>query len=352
MATVRDIATNVGVSASTVSRSLSGSPQISEDVRARVLKEARRIGYGRVKNSSQSAAATTLGVAFLNQFAWPHFTGYDSLIWAGIMRGAQDAQSDVTFVDLKQRARGESYRAFLRSRGVHGLILRVDSETRGVANDVAADGVDVVVIADRYEEANVGFAYFRSGDATRQAVEHLIGMGHRRIGFCRNLVLDHDHRERLAGYEAALKNADIEIDEQLHISRPADVSGGAAALNAFLSSAKPPTAVFYTDPMMAVGGLRRALELGVRVPDEISIVGVDDGDDSRQLTYPIFTAVRQNASELGAQAARWLVQRCEGEREADEVLRLVLDAYLEVNQSTAPPPDTPVRVMPNGRRWD
>lgn len=350
MATVRDIASNIGVSASTVSRSLSGSPQISEEVRMRVLKEARRLGYGRTKARPQAAAAQTLGIAFLNRHAWPHFTGYDSAIWAGIMRGAQDGQSDVTFVDLSQRNEGESYQSFFARRGVHGLILRVDSESHDTALDIVADGLDVVVVADHYDQPEINYVYYQSGEATRQAVEHLIELGHTRIGFCRNSVMDHDHRERFEGYLAALKTAGIDYDEQLHVERPADVSGGAAALTRFLSAANPPTAVFFTDPMMTVGALRRALEFGVRVPEELSIVGVDDGDNSRELTYPTYTAVRQTASELGYEAARWLARRTALGKNAPESLRRVLDAFLEVNQSTGPPPPKPVRVTPSGQR--
>ena len=101
---------------------------------------------------------------------------------------------------------------------------------------------------------------------------------------------------------------------------------------------------------MTVGGLRRAAELGVRVPDELSIVGVDDGDDTRQMTYPIYTAVCQRSSDLGVQAARWLARSCGGDQRGEEPFRLVLEAYLEVNQSTAPPPTQPVRVTSRGQR--
>lgn len=349
MTTVREIATNIGVSPSTVSRALSGSSRISEQVRDRVLREARRLGYGRGRPAPR-VGAVTLGVAFLNKYAWPQFAGYDSLILAGMVRGAREARADVTFVDLQQRLHGESYRSFLAGRGVHGLLLRVDDETHQVAIDIAKDGVDVAVIADRYDEAAVNFACCCSRSAAQDAVQHLIGLGHRRIGFCRNNVMDRDHRDRFDGYRAALEAAGIAFDEQLHISRPADVAGGAAALNAFLSSAAPPTAVFFTDPLMTVGGLRRAVELGVRVPDELSIIGVDDGDDTRQMTYPFYTAVCQRSPELGVQAARWLARACGGDHQGDGPFQLVLEAYLEVNQSTAPPPDRPVRVTSQGQR--
>jgi DNA-binding LacI/PurR family transcriptional regulator len=349
MTTVREIASKVGVSPSTVSRALRGSSRISEEVRGRILREARRLGYDRGR-STVHPATVTLGVAFLNKYAWPQFIGYDSLILAGVMRGAREARANVMYIDLQQRIHGESYRSFLASRGIHGLLLRVDDETHRIASDIAAEGIDVAVIADRYDESNVNFACCCSRNAAQDIVQHLIGLGHRRIGFCRNNVLDRDHRDRLDGYRAALEQAEIEYDEQLHISRPADVAGGAAALNAFLSHAAPPTAIFFTDPLMTVGGLRRAAELGVRVPDELSIVGVDDGDDTRQMTYPIYTAVCQRSSDLGVQAARWLARSCGGDQRGEEPFRLVLEAYLEVNQSTAPPPPQPVRVTSRGQR--
>ncbi len=349
MTTVREIATNIGVAPSTVSRALSGSSRISEQVRDRVLREARRLGYGRGR-SAPRVGFVTLGIAFLNKYAWPQFTGYDSLILAGMVRGAREARADVTFVDLQQRLHGESYRSFLAGRGVHGLILRVDDETHEVAIEIAKDGVNVAVIADRYDEPDVNFACCCSRNAAQDVVQHLIGLGHRRIGFCRNNVMDRDHRDRFDGYRAALEGAGIELDDQLHISRPADVAGGAAALNAFLSNAAPPTAIFFTDPLMTVGGLRRAVELGVRVPNEVSIVGVDDGDDTRQMTYPIYTAVCQRSADLGVQAARWLARTCGGDQSSEGPFRLVLEAYLEVNQSTAPPPAHPVRVTSHGQR--
>ena len=349
MTTVREIATNIGVSASTVSRALSGSSRISEQVRDRVLREARRLGYGRGRPAAR-VGSVTLGVAFLNKYAWPQFAGYDSLILAGMVRGAREARADVTFVDLQQRLHGESYRSFLTGRGVHGLLLRVDDETHQVAVDIANDGVDVAVIADRYDDPAVNFACCCSLSAAQDAVQHLIGLGHRRIGFCRNNVMDRDHRDRFEGYRAALEASGIEFDEQLHISRPADVAGGAAALNAFLSSAAPPTAVFFTDPLMTVGGLLRAGEFGVRVPDELSIIGVDDGDDTRQMTHPIYTAVCQRSPEFGVQAARWLARAFGGDHQGDGPFQLLLEAYLEVNQSTAPPPGRAVRVTSQGQR--
>ena len=350
MATVREIAVNLGVSPSSVSRSLGGSPHISEDLKIRVLKEARRLGYGRTKPRPQSTVAQTIGISFLNRHAWPTFAGYDALIWAGISRAAIKRRVDTTLVDLSLIDPGESYQAFLSRRGVHSLLLRVDEETHGIAANIAADGVEVVVLADRYDDPGVHYACFQSGDATRQAIEHLINVGHRRVGFCRNTVMDEDHRDRLNGYEAALRQHAIEIDPMLHLAGEASVPGGEAVLKRFLSMPDPPTAIFFADPMMTVGALRQALELGVRVPDELSIVGVDDGDGTRKFTYPAYTAVCQDAAELGFRATTWLAKAGPDEDRKPESLRLTLDAFFEVNRSTAPPPSAPTRIWPNGQR--
>jgi len=351
MVTVRQIASSLGVSAATVSRSLNGSPQISEEVKARVLREARRVGYGRNRSRTKNPLTHTLGIAFLNEDAWPQYGGYDTLIWTGFCNGAQSRRSGVTLVDLNQRGQSESYRALLTRLGVHGLVLRVDDNSHATANEIAADGVDLVVVADRYDEPEVNYVYCESKDSSREAVEHLIQLGHKRIGFCCNNIMDRDHIDRYEGYREALKRAGLETEPSLQLKGPANVEGGVTAVNRFLSLTDPPTALFFADPDMSIGALRRAQEMSVRVPDELSIVGFDD-EMSRRMTYPIYTSVCQNATELGYQAARWLARPLNDNPSQRDALRLALHAFVEVNHSTAPPPPTPVRVSPNGIRVD
>ena len=349
MTTVREIASNLGVSPATVSRSLNGSAQISEPVKVKVLREARRLGYGRNKLRNRPVTALTLGLAFLNEDSWPQYGGYDSEIWTGFSRGAVSRQSGVTLVDFSHREQGESYRSFLARYGVTGLVLRVDDTTRSKAIDIANDGVEVVVIADKFDEPNVNYVYCESMDGSREAVEHLIHLGHQRIGFCCNTIMDRDHTDRQNGYLLALKKAGIEPDPELHLKGPASIDGGVAALNRFISLSKPPTALFFADPEMTIGALRRAQELNIRVPDEVSVVGFDD-EMFRRMTYPIYTSVCQTAAELGFQAARWLARPMSEDDSPAERLNLALHAFVEVNHSTAPPPPQPVRVMPSGQR--
>lgn len=346
---VRGIAETLGVSPATVSRSLNNSPDVSKALRERVLAEARRCGYALPRRGVRTGR---IGIIFFNETTGPKFDGYDAIIWGGVTRAAMALKYDVCTVDPLDRHSGESFNAFAVRKGVEGLVIRVDQETRNLCSEIAAEGLPHVVISDRFEDKQVSYAYCNSFDASRAAVEHLLNLGHRRIAACRHTVPDTDHRDRINAYELAMKGAGVELDPDLVISINTDISGGAAALNRLMSLPQPPTAIFFADPALVIGALRRALEIGVKVPDELSIIGVDD-ECVRKMTYPIFTAVCQNAPELAHQATRWLCRRLSErwDRNNDSpVLRMEVEAYLEINETTAPPPPEPIRTTPMGQR--
>ena len=100
--------------------------------------------------------------------------------------------------------------------------------------------------------------------------------------------------------------------------------------------ASPPTAIYFADPLLAVGAVNKAHKLGIRIPDEMSIIGFDD-TDVRYSVYPTLTAVCQDASALGFEAALWLTRRVSGSVNHD-TLQKTLPTFFEVNQSTGPAP--------------
>ncbi|WP_391560990.1 substrate-binding domain-containing protein [Mucisphaera calidilacus] len=253
---------------------------------------------------------------------------------------------------MRQRREGESHTGMLSRLHLDGLLIRDDHQTRQLVEEIAAAGIPSVVIADRFEREDVNFVCCNSFTPTLQAIEHLLHMGHRRIAICHNVLSDTDHRDRIAAYDRAMADAGLETDPALRFAIRADVEGGGAALCRFLSLPDPPTAIFFTDPPATVGALRRAMELDVRVPEDLSIVGVDD-EDLRKMTHPVYTAVCQNANELGYQAARWLCRSLSDTAspgENTERIALQIEAILEINKTTGAPPATPVRVSPTGVR--
>lgn len=367
MPTVRDIARSLGVSPATVSRSLNQPTVVSKDVRDQVLAEARRIGYRTPtrKKPHREASDTAgvrpgmLGLLFFNASSGLPFSGYDAIIWGGVARAAISLKFGVTVVDPLSRRTGETYGDFAERLGVDGFVVRVDEATRRRGLDIALQGVPHVVVADRYDQDDPGvsYAFCNSYDASRSAIEHLISLGHTRIGVGHNTVLDTDHLDRLRAYRDTLEAQGLDADPRLVIPAAADMRGGASVFNQLLSLPEPPTAIFFTDPAMTVSALRRSLEVGIRVPDELSIVGVDD-EHLRETTFPVYTAVCQEAEQLGFQAARWLCRQIGSpssvhRREAvriDTPLHHQQDAVLEVNQTTAPRPAHPARIAPSGQR--
>lgn len=349
MASVRAIADALGVSPATVSRSLNNSPEVRESLRRRVLAEARRLGYELPRKRARTG---TIGIIFFNETSGPKFSGYDGVVWGGVARAAFSQKYDVCLIDPLDRRADESFNAFVLRKGVEGLVLRVDEETRHFCEAIAAEEIPHVVIADRFENEQVNYVCCNSFEPSRSAVEHLLHLGHRRIAVCHNTVLDTDHCDRIDAYKAVLKEAGIEVDGDLIISTNAEVGGGVAAFNRLMSLPEPPTAIFFTDPALTVGALRRALEVGINVPDELTVVGVDD-ERLRKMTHPVYTAVCQNAAELGHQAGRWLCRQLSRRSDSNDPaasLRLEIEGFLEINQTTAPPPASPVRVTPTGQR--
>lgn len=350
MATVRDIAQSIGVSPATVSRSLNNPNVVRKNIRDQVVAEARRMGYESKRKRTRHGM---IGMLFYNAAAGLPFSGYDAVIWSGVTRAAISHNHGISVFDPHSRHHEESFSSFAERLGVDGFIIRVDEETRHICQEIADDSVPHVVVADRFDQKNVSYASCNSYDASYAAVKHLVNLGHQRIGICHNFVLDTDHNDRLRAYRNVLKDTGLQSSDDLVIPVAGDMRGGASAFNQLMSLPDPPTAIFFTDPQLTVSALRRSLEVGIRVPEELSIIGIDD-EHLREMTFPVYTAVCQEAEQLGYQASRWLCQTLgdsDQRGKFKESLRLEVEAVLEVNQTTAPPPESPARLTPGGKRF-
>jgi DNA-binding LacI/PurR family transcriptional regulator len=180
----------------------------------------------------------------------------------------------------------------------------------------------------------VSFVHADSRPATASAIEHLIGLGHRRIAIAINGVPDSDHADRFAGYRDALRMAGINFDDRLVFQAWASPEGGAQVVRQLIAVANPPTAVYLTDPMAAAGAMLEARRIGMRVPGDLSIIGFDDGR-MRFMTSPNMTAVCQDATTIGRAALDVLLELIAGSRSSST--RRVLPTWFEVHESTAAP---------------
>jgi DNA-binding LacI/PurR family transcriptional regulator len=338
---VRQLAESLNVSVATVSRALNNHPEVSDDTRHRVVEAARQAGYVQTVGKRPTSF---LGLIFPDEQP-SEFGGFEALILSGILRAARANQYDLSIVDpTREKHAAESYTQFFQRKGIAGVLLR-GAEGSKAATELAAEGFPSVMIAGRSRDPRVSFVDGDSRLTSRQAVQHLIELGHRRIALGTHVVDDDDHQDRREGYLDAIQAAGIPVDHRLIVRTPVDQRGGVLMLERLLSLEDPPTAIYFTNPLPTVGALIRCAQLSIRVPEELSIIGFDDGD-VRFRTYPTFSAVTQDAQAIAVDATRWLLGRIAGN--AVPVYRELRGTQFCVEESTAFAPSTPVRLSPNG----
>lgn len=331
MASVRNIANRAGVSIATVSRALHNEPGISADTRRRVLAVANSSGYFR---AAPPRGAALVGFVYIGEQTLSH--PFDAAVLDGLSKSLQpDGYSLVILNPQRGRQTDIEFAQLISGMGVQGVVLRTMSESRDVCAAMAELNFPHVVISERFEHGQqISYVDCDSQAASMQATEYLISLGHRRIAFATHNVPDHDHLDRYSGYAEALAKHGLALDEDLMFRHPADVAGGATVLKMAMSMQHRPTAIYFADWLLAIGGLKAAHAMGVRVPQDLSIIGVDD-TDLRHTVHPTLTAVCQNAFDVGAKAGRVLRQILAGQ--ACAPLQVMLPGYFEINESTGAP---------------
>ena len=332
MPSVRAIAKQLNLSPATVSRVLNNHPDVEDATRERVLARISEVGY--VPRFGRRLT-NVIALAYPDEPVRNEYGSFEPALLSGIMRGLGEHHFDLKLVSIRRdKSPDETYAQFFMRKGIRGVVLRCFRHNRAMITSIAAERFPCIVIAERFEEPEVNFIRADSYPSSRRAVEHLISLGHRRIGLAMHNIADSDHADRRRGYSDALAQAGLEFDQSLVMELPSGFSAGEQVLDAMLGLPEPVTAIFATNPMTTLGIMRRAQERGIMVPRDLSLVGVDDSD-VRLHVWPRLTAVTQDASALGLEAAHWLTTAiAQGDREAS--CRRTISTTFEVNGTTAP----------------
>jgi len=333
MPSVRAIAAKLNVSASTVSRVLNNYPDVDESTRERVLACINELGYvARIGRRITNVIA----LAYPDEPVRSEYGSFEPALLSGIMRGLEEQHFDLKLLSLRRdKGPKETYTQFFLRKGIRGVIMRCSRFNRALIAEIAEEGFPSVVVAAEFDDPQINFVRGDSYPSSRQAVEHLLGLGHRRIGLVVHNIPDSDHADRRRAYDDALYCKGIKLDPSLVMELPASVQSGEQAVDTLLGLPDPPTAIFATNPMTALGLMRRAQERGIVVPRDLSVVGVDDSD-VRMHVWPRLSAVTQDASAIGLEAALWLTRSITlgGPRQA---CRRTIATSFEVNGTTAAP---------------
>ena len=309
-ATIEDVAVAARVSVATVSRALRGLPNVAASTRERVERVANELNYRADPAASRLATGRSKSLAVVVPFvnSW-----YCAEIMAGVEAVCAEAGYDTLVISL--RTDGTERRTIDGSEALHrrvdGLVM-VDIALSDDEVDAVKDhGLVVVSIGPELHGCrSTGIDDVEVG---RLATHHLVELGHRRIG----MIGDRTDsvfwfvvpRLRQHGYEQACHDAGIAVDPRLIVEGSFTVQGGAEAFEHLMSLDDPPTAVFAIGDAMAFGVMQRARELGLSVPGDVSVIGVDDQPVAEVLGL---TTIHQDVAEHGARAARWLVDELSG----------------------------------------
>ncbi len=302
--TIHDVAARAGVSQPTASLVLSNHPRarVAVATRQRVLDAAAELGYrpNVVARSLTQRRSFALGVIVPD---------VRSPFVADVVAGAERVASDAGYAVLlcDQTARDiTQHLDVLLSRQVDGVLI--DAAGASLLPPQALQGTHVVLV-DEPSERWPGIATDALA-AGQLAAEHLLSLGHREIGFIGPASDVHAFRMRERGFTRALRAAGAACTSDHWRRAPATAAGGREAMRAMLSLRARPTAVFCANDLMAIGAVKQCHTAGLDLPRDISIVGCDDIELARYVT-PELTTIAVPARELGARAARLLLQLIE-----------------------------------------
>ncbi|WFU50803.1 LacI family DNA-binding transcriptional regulator [Sinorhizobium terangae] len=326
---IKDIAERAGVSVATVSRALSDSALVTAETRQRILDLARELNYR--PNVSARSLRTRRSMSVLlvvRDVGNPFYLD----ILKGVEATAREAGYSVLMGNTESDpARETEYFNMLRDGHADGMILM----TGKLPPAGGWSHLPVVVALEMIEGAGLPHVQVDNIGAAREAVEHLISIGHRRIAHISGPLPELMSLHRREGYREAMRNAGLDVPESYEVRGNYLLESGQECCRKLFTLPEPPTALFVANDEMAYGAAYELRRMGHDVPGDVSVVGFDDLYLSKAF-YPPLTTVSQPRAEIGHVAMELLLKILSGaEIDCDEPI--VLPTVLHIRGSTAPP---------------
>lgn len=302
--TIEEVAQRSGFSTATVSRALRGLPNVAPSTREAVLRAAEELRYSIDPYASRLATGRTMTIGIVIPLVDQWFYSKISTIAETVLNA--HGYDVLRYSITGSESRTQLLQQIASGRRVDGLIVvtvPLDEEQEKLLRGASFPVVTVETVADPFPSIacdNVA--------AAMTATRHLINLGHERIAIISGLSEDPmrfpipgDRRE---GYLRVLEENDIEFRPEFDVAGNFSYEGGAEAMTALLSVRQSPTAVFAFSDEMAIGAMKTIRDLGLRVPEDISVIGFDDHDVSH---YVGLTTIHQPVAEYGDLAASFLL---------------------------------------------
>ncbi len=337
--TIKHIAEEAGVSIATVSRAINQEEGLSSATREKILTISRRLHY--YPNLQARALVgrkpEAVGIVIPQSSEFALSNPYYNEILKGV--GAKINESGHYLV--LSFLRKENYARMVHSRLAAGLIVLANRMDDPGVEDARKGQIPMVLIPGDPRKPDIPSVDGDNYEGVRQALEHLIELGHRDIAFLPGPANSKYTLERAAAFRRILKRNALPFREDWLIQYDFTPQGAYAATGRILSLGKSPTALLLMNDFSAVGAVRAAQERGRRVPEDLSVVGFGD-IPLAAMTDPSLTTIREPFQEMGYQAADRLLKMIQGRRVRAK--HLILPVQLVIRNSTAPPPARKKRV--------
>jgi LacI family transcriptional regulator len=332
---MRDVAARAGVSLSAVSLVINGKPGVGAETRVRVHAAINELGYVPGGRRGSTTEAKVLGLLMESLSVPVSSDGFYTQIVAGIEEAAYQLDYRLLLHLYRPNVDPIDDIREVMGRDVEGLIIANDGDVTGdVVRRIAATGTALVLV-ETYVDDPIHTVTADNFTAGLTMTEHLLQLGHRRIGALGGPSKYSSLRDRLRGHDVALLEHGVPIDREL---RPAPVSGhpkkGYVQMQQLLALAEPPTAVFAVSDKSAFGAMEAIKEAGLRIPEDISIVGIDDVRESAYSSPPL-TTFHVPKHKLGEVAVD-IMHNLLSSKVPPPVKTLLIGQFVE-RGSTAPP---------------
>jgi LacI family transcriptional regulator len=329
--TIKDVARETGLAPSTVSNALAGKSIVKPETRNFVLETARRLGYrasiaARTLRSQRSFAIGVL----IEDVANPSASAF--------VRGVEDGFERAGYTLLLANTDGDVGRQLaamhaLIDRDVDGLVLISQHLADDRIREILTGDVPTVLVQRREPGLELDYVGGDNFGGIQEAVKYVSRLGHQRVGLLTGPLVSSSARERLAAFRESVTVFGLDNVDDLICEGRYNLESGLEAAGFFSCMPQPPTCIFASNDMSAIGLIQGLTERGLRVPKEISVVGLDDIELARIKAIDL-TTIRLEKREIGAEAARLLLQRIDDPQLPKQTV--ILPTRLIVRGTTAP----------------
>ncbi|MNS08740.1 Ribose operon repressor [compost metagenome] len=319
MATIKDVAKLAGVALSTASYALNGDTKVAEKTRAKVLEAARQLNYRKNGFAMDLKRSRTNTIALI-------LTDLSGPYYSELIRSIQDvalANGYDLIACSSMGGKDSTAVRFLRERRVDGAVVLAHNMTDEILMESAGDRFPIVVMDRELSGSGLINVRVDSEQGGYDATRYLIEAGHRTIAYISGPSNSSDNVLRYQGYLRAMREAGLEEKAKWRLSGNFVREGGYSATKMMMMQGELPSAVFYANDEMAIGGLKALQEGGISVPGDISVIGFDD-IQLAEYVHPPLTTIRQPKQEAGSLAGHLLFQMLDGE-EVNECYKLKIE---------------------------